>query len=513
MSNSREAELLAKIELREARIETLRKEKQLLQERIDQLLRRIYGAKSERADRYQLQLLMQEMEAPGPAMGKGSNPEAIEIEPPGRRKISRRKSGPRLPEHLPVVEEVLVPEAVQSAPQAWRRIGEEVSERLDFEPARFFKRRLVRPKYVRRGEVDATPVIAKLPPPILEGSILTAGLLAQVLVAKYCDHLPLYRQESIYRTRHGVELSRQLMAQWVGVAAGWLGLIYAEMRSEVFASGYVQVDETPIRYLAPGHGKTRTGYFWATHRPGGDVIFDWQTSRAAECLGRIIPVEFCGRLQCDAYAAYDAFARTRPGQIELIGCLAHARRKFVEAGEHAPPGVRLVLHLMQNLYRLEERLRETRAGPKLRAMARNLRARPVMERLHRLLLTWKRKHSYLPQSAMGKAIDYALDQWSSLLLYLDDGRLEIDTNLVENAIRPTAIGKKNWLFIGEANAGDRSAIIYTVIESCRRRGLDPYAYLRDIFTRLPSATNQQIKQLTPEGWAKTQRSAPLRRAA
>jgi transposase len=506
MSDTREAELLEKID-------RLTREKQLLQERIDQLLRKIYGAKSERADIFQLQLLMQEMEAPGPALGKGSSPEAIEIEPPRRRKISRRRSSPRLPEHLPVVEEVLVPEAVQSAPEAWRRIGEEISERLDFEPARFFKRRLVRPKYVRRGEVDATPVIAKLPPPILEGSILTAGLLAQVLTAKYCDHLPLYRQESIYRSRHGVELSRQLMAQWVGVAADWLGLVYAKMRSEVMASGYVQVDETPIRYLAPGNGKTRTGYFWTMHRPEGDVIFDWQTSRAAECLEKIIPVDFRGTIQCDGYAAYDAFARTRPGQIALAGCWTHVRRKFVEAGEHAPRAVRLVLHLMQNLYRLEARLRQTRAGPKLKAIARHRAARPVIGRLHHLLLTWKKKRSYLPQSAMGKAIDYALGEWSSLLLYLEDGRLEIDTNLVENAIRPTAIGKKNWLFIGEANAGDRSAVIYTVIESCRRRGLDPYAYLRDLFTRLPSATNQQIKELTPEGWAKTQRAATLRRAA
>lgn len=520
MSDPREAELLSKIEERDERIASLLeekgrllKERQILQERIDQLLRKIYGGKSERADMYQLQLLMQEMNAPGPALGKGSDPEAIEIEPREGKRISRKKSGPRLPEHLPVVEEILVPEAVQAAPEAWRRIGEEVSERLDFEPARFFKRRLVRPKYVRRGEVDAIPVIAKLPPPILEGSILTAGLLAQVLVAKYCDHLPLYRQESIYRTRHGVELSRQLMAQWVGVAANWLGLMYEEMRSEVMANGYIQVDETPIRYLAPGHGKTRTGFFWAMHCPTGDVIFDWQTSRATECLDKIIPAEFCGKIQCDGYAAYQAFARRHAGRIKRVGCLTHCRRKFVEAADHAPRDVRLVLHLMRNLYRLEEHLREIRASPKLRAMARNREARPVMERLHRLLLTWKRKQTYLPQSAMGKAIDYALEQWSCLVLYLDDGRLEIDTNLVENAIRPTAVGKKNWLFIGEANAGDRSAIIYTVIESCRRRGIDPYEYLRDIFTRLPCATNQQIAQLTPEGWAKARPAATLRRAA
>jgi transposase len=506
MSDSREAELLA-------RIDRLTKENQLLQERIDQLLRKIYGAKSEQADGYQLQLLLQELEAPGPALGKESSPEAIEIEPPRRRKISSERSGPRLPEHLPVVEEILVPEAVQAAPEAWRRIGEEVSERLDFEPARFFKRRLVRPKYVRRGEVDAAPVIAKLPPCILEGSIVTAGLLAQILTAKYCDHLPLYRQESIYRSRHGVALSRQLMAQWVGVAADWLGLIYKEMRSDVMSDGYVQVDETPIRYLAPGHGKTKTGYFWTIHRPGGDVVFDWQTSRAAECLQKIIPHDFCGKIQCDGYAAYLAFARQRAGLITLSGCWTHLRRAFVEAADHAPRAVRLVLRLMQNLYCTEERLRQSRAGPKLRVITRQHESWPVISRLHHLLLCWKKKQSYLPQSSMGKAIDYALRQWDSLLLYLDDGRLEIDTNLVENAIRPTALGKKNWLFIGEAQAGDRSAIIYTVIESCRRRGLDPYAYLRDVFTRLPFATNQQIRELTPEGWTKTQRAATFRHAA
>src|SRR5215204_6040530 len=333
MENAREAALMQQIAARDARIAELAKEKQLLLERIDHLLRKIYGPKSEKADVHQLQLLMQELHSPGPALGKGSSPEASEIEPPRRKKISREKRGPRLPEHLPVIEEVLVPEMVQAAPEAWRRIGEEVSERLDFEPARFFKHRIVRPKYVRRREQDAVPVIAKLPPPILEGSILTPGLLAQVLVAKYCDHLPLYRQESIYRTRHGVELSRQLMAQWVGVAANWLGLIYAAMRSGVMANGYVQVDETPIRYLAPGHGKTKTGYFWAMHHPGGDVIFDWQTSRAAECLDKIIPVEFCGKIQCDAYAAYKAFERRRAGRIQRAGCLTHARRKFVEAAD------------------------------------------------------------------------------------------------------------------------------------------------------------------------------------
>jgi transposase len=513
MSDPRETELLEQIEARDAQIARLEKERQLLQQRIDYLLRQIYGARSEKMDANQLQLLFQELQALGPELGKGSSPEGFEIDPPRRSKVSGKSRSPRIPEDLPIVEEIIVPEEVKADPQAWRRIGEEVSKRLDFEPARFFRRHIVRPKYVRRDDSDAAPVIAKLPPCILEGSIVTAGLLAQILVAKYCDHLPLYRQESIYQSRHGVELSRQLMAQWVGVAADWLTLIYQQIHTGVMEEGYLQIDETPIRYLAPGHGKTKTGYFWTMHRPGGDVVFSWQTSRAASCLEKIIPVDFSGIIQCDGYAGYDAFARRHPGEVELVGCWTHARRKFVEALEQAPRQAALVLHLMQNLYRTEARLRQCRAGPKLRSIARNIEARPVIARLRCLLLGWKNKKRFLPQSLMGKAIEYALGQWDSLLPYLKDGRLEIDTNLVENAIRPTAVGKKNWLFIGEANAGDRSAIIYTIIESCRRRGIDPYAYLRDVLTRLPASTNWQIKDLTPEAWAKAQHAASLQRAA
>lgn len=519
MGTTREDELMQQIaardrllQAREERIAQLAKEKKVLQERIDHLLRKIYGTKSEKADLQQLQLLMQELHSPGPAMGKESSPEASEIEPPARKKISRQRRAPELPKHLPVVEEILVPEAVRAAPEAYRRIGEEVSERLDFEPARFFMHRIVRPKYVRRQEADAVPIVAKLPPCILEGSILTPGLLAQVLVAKYCDHLPLYRQESIYRSRHGVELSRQLLAQWVDKGAHWLSSIYRAMREEAMRGGYLQIDETPIRYLAPGQGKTKLGYFWTAHRPGGDVIFTWRTSRAAECLEKIVPINFRGTIQCDGYSGYDSFARQREG-ITLAGCWTHLRRKFVEALELAPREAGLVVHLLQNLYRLEARLRQTRAGPKLRAITRQLEARPVIARLHRLLLSWQKQKRFLPQSLMGRAIGYALGQWHSLLLYLENGQVEIDTNLVENAIRPTALGKKNWLFIGEANAGDRSAVIYTIIESCRRRGIDPYAYLRDIFTRLPSATTSQIQDLTPAAWQKSRREAALRRAA
>ena len=224
-------------------------------------------------------------------------------------------------------------------------------------------------------------------------------------------------------------------------------------------------------------------------------------------------MDFRGTLQCDGYEAYDCFAKRRGAHIVLAGCLAHVRRKFYEAREQAPKVAGWILRHLQNLYALEARLRDARAGPKLRQAQRASLSRPVLARLHRALVRLKTRHRFLPRSLMGKAIDYALNQWPSLLAFLEDGQIEIDNNLVENAIRPTAIGKKNWLFIGDGQAGDRSAIIYTVIKSCRRRGLDPFAYLRDVFTRLPSMTNWQVKDLTPEAWAKNQKRVDRRAAA
>lgn len=494
-----EAELAA----RDEQLATLKQENELLRQKIDALIRQLFGAKSEKLDPAQLLLLLQGFDEPKKA------PEPVVAEAPRRSREASppRERGPRLPEHLPVIEEVIVPEPVKAAPQDWRRIGEEVSERLDYEPGRFLRRRTVRPKYVpRAGALDAVPIVAPLPESILERSIVAPGLLAQIVVSKYCDHLPLYRQESIYWTRHQVWLPRQTMAEWVGLAAEWLKPIYEQIRQGVFDKGYVQVDETPIRYLAPGNGKTKLGYLWTCAQPRGDAVFHWETSRAAACLERIVPVDFRGTLQCDGYEAYPCFAKGREA-IMLAGCLAHVRRKFYEARAQAPKVAGFILQHIANLYAIEAKLRDARAGPKLRAATRASASAPILARLQRALVRLKSVHRYLPRSLMGQAIDYALSQWPALLVFLGDGRLEIDNNLVENAIRPTAVGKKNWLFIGEAAAGERSAIIYTVIESCRRRGLDPFVYLREVFTRLPKMTNWQVKELTPEAWAKSQRAA------
>ena len=499
--SSREAELL------EAN-ERLERENVLLRQKIDALLRRLFGSQSEQLDPAQMQMLLQGVEnEPTPEPQAPAEP-ALETEPASPRPVAKHERTARLPEDLPVIEEVLDPEPVKACPDAWRCIGAEVSEQLDYEPARFLRRRLIRRKFVRRGEPDAAPLIAPLPPCLQERGLPTAGLLAQVLIAKYADHLPLYRQAAIYRQRHGVHLPRQTLARWVGLAADWLRPVHDAIRTGVLAGGYVQVDETPVAYLEPGHGRTRQGYLWTYARPGGDVLFDWQTGRGARCLEHVIGNGFRGTLQCDGYKAYPAFTNSHPGgaKITLAGCWAHVRRKFHEALAQAPRLIGWLLRQMGHLYRIEKELRQSRAGPRLRAAVRAHQSRPIQERVRRALVRLKTVRRPLPQSLFGKAIEYALSQWPTLGPWLEDGRIEIDNNLVENAIRPTAVGKKNWLFVGEADAGRRGAIVYTVIESCRRRGLDPHAYLHDVLARLPSMTNWQVKNIVPAAWARSPRA-------
>jgi len=476
---------------------SLRLENTLLRQKIDLLIKRVFGSSSEKLDRSQLELLLQlseqtpapEVESVAPAPVRSSGP-------------VRKQKTPRLPENLPVVEEVIDPEPVKAQPQNFRCIGQEVSEQLDYEPGRFLRRRTIRRKYVHRTNLDALPMIAPLPECLQERGLAAPGLLAHVVVSKYCDHLPLYRQEQIFAQRYKINLPRQTLARWVELAADWLRPIYEEIRTGVMGGGYVQIDETPIEYLEPGHGSTRQGYLWTCHRPGGDVFYSWQTSRAAECLRQIVPVDFRGKVQCDGYAAYRSFAQSRGGDIELAGCWAHVRRKFYEAVEQSPRTAGWFLRQIQQLYAIESDLRESDASVAQRAAARSAVSHPVVSRIHKALMRLKTSRRYLPQSLLGVAMDYALSQWSTLTVYLCDGRVELDNNLVENTIRPTAIGKKNWLFVGEAGAGQRAAIIYTVIESCRKRAIDPLAYLRDVLTRLPHMTNRQVSQLTPVEWKK-----------
>lgn len=478
-------------------VSTLQKENSLLRQKIDALCRRLYGSSSEKIDSGQLELLLK-LVSPE-AVSAPEQPVAVEKAAEPER--PRKAKPPRVPQNLPVIEQVIEPAEVIEQPEQWRFIGQEVSEQLDYEPARFLRLRIIRKKYVHVADPDRAPILALLPEKLLERGVAGPGLLAHILVSKYCDHLPLYRQEQIFAQRHKINLPRQTLARWVELCSDWLKPIYQEVRAGVFAKGYAQVDETPVAYLAPGHGQTKQGYLWTACDPAGDVAYLWAISRAADCLNNVIGRAFKGILQCDGYSAYRAFAQGREG-IELAGCWAHVRRKFHEALEQAPRPAGWVLRQIQHLYRIESNLRDSRAGPNLRQAVRSHQSRPIVERIKKTLLHFKASGRHLPQSLMGQAIDYTLGQWTTLQVFLREGRVEIDNNLVENAIRPTAVGKKNWLFMGEAGAGQRGAIIYTLIESCRRRRIDPYAYLRDVLARLPMLKNTQIPQVTPAAWAK-----------
>jgi transposase len=269
---------------------------------------------------------------------------------------------------------------------------------------------------------------------------------------------------------------------------------------------HLQADETPIRYLDPDvKGKSQQGYLWVYSRPGGDVLFEWRLSRSREGPQEFLK-DFRGKLQTDGYSVYESLAKQR-GDLTLIGCWAHARRGFHEALAETKLAAWFVGQIGQ-LYGVEKKLREQKAGPQLRAAARAWQSRPVLARLHRAMELIRRKT--LPQGLLGQAIDYALKQWEALTRFAEDGTLEIDNNLIENAIRPSALGKKNWLFIGHPIAGERSAVIYTLLGSCRRHGINPFDYLKDLFTRLPMAKITQIKEFTPAAWPKQKRNFLIR---
>lgn len=492
---------VSELEQKQQEIAELRQHIALLEQKIDLLVRQLYGRKSEKLDPGQLDLLFGE-DVPGKPPASVEEAHAAEASE-GSTETTRRSKArrARIPENLPVEEEQTIdPEPVKACPEAWRCIGEEISEQLDFRPGHFFRRRIIPRKYVRRADPEAAPIIAPLPPKLVERGIAAPGLLAHVAVSKFCDHLPLFRQEQIFDTRFEVFLPRQSLSRWMAYVGDWLQPVYREMKETLFNEGYLQVDETPVKYLKPGSGKAQQGYFWTYHVPGGDVIFDWQPSRAHRCLEEVIPEGFSGFLQCDGYGAYRTFAAKRPG-ITLVGCWAHVRRKFYEALCTGQQQAAPIVEEIRKLYHIETELRQAMAAPLVRMEVRQQRSRLIIESLHERLTDLAIRRVHLPQSSLGKAIRYTLDLWECLPLFLGNGRLEIDNNLTENSIRPTALGKKNWLFVGREDTGWRSAVIYSVLGSCRYRGIEPYGYLKTLLEVLPSATNWQIKDLTPAAWA------------
>jgi transposase len=399
---------------------------------------------------------------------------------------------------LPVTETIeIVPEPVKQDPDLYERIGEERTFEVDVVPPKLVKREIVGPKFRHRLDRSRAPLLAAAPARIVPGGYASAGLIAWIVISKYVDHLPLYRQEQMSE-RWGAPIHRRTMCDWVEVAALWLEPIYRHMHLALLAGNYLQADETPVRCNDPDHhrGTTLQCYLWVISRPQSDVIFAWRPSRRHDELTSLL-AGFKGVLQSDAYGAYASHERKQE-DIVRVGCWAHARRYFHDALERHRKPAELILRLIGRLYRLEAEWDETKVGEKRAALRQEHWARPL-HWLRRVAQGLQRK--VLPQSELGKACTYLLNHWEVLVAHREHAFTRIDNNLVENAIRPSAIGRKNWLFIGHPDAGQRSAIIYSLVISCQRHGKDPLAYLRDVLRRLPSMTNQDdLTPLTPAAW-------------
>jgi hypothetical protein len=295
-------------------------------------------------------------------------------------------------------------------------------------------------------------------------------------------------------------ISRRTMSDWVEGAAFWLKGIYLLIQKQLLADGYVQVDETPIRCRDPDlkRGKTFKGYFWVMGRPGSDVIFHWSRDRRHHRLNDLLGEKYKGILQSDGYEAYDSYVQAHE-HVVLAGCWSHARRKFFNAQSENPKAVRVALKLIGRLYLLERQWDEEQIDAIERARRREKHFARNLKWLHQLAVSLKER--CLPKQLLGEAAGYLLNQWKPLTTHLKYGRVKLDNNLIEQAIRPSAVGKRNWLFIGHPAAGDRSAVIYSLVVSCQRHGKDPQAYLADVLRRLPAMTNQdELTKLLPANW-------------
>ena len=378
---------------------------------------------------------------------------------------------------------------------AMKRIGEDVAEKLDYVPGVFTVERHVRGKWV--CDECETLIQAPVPAQVIDKGIPTAGLLAQVLVAKYADHLPLYRQESIFG-RAGLALPRSTLGQWVGICGVRLQPLVDALREELLTHDVLHADETPIQVLDPGKKKTHRAYLWAycpsSYASMRGVVYDFAPSRAGE-HARAFLADWQGKLVCDDYAGYKASFGA--GVIE-IGCMAHARRKFHELHvNHQSTLAQEALVFIGALYGIEREAASLNVEDRLALRQRD--ALPIAQSLHAWMLVHRKK---VPEgSAIARALDYSLKRWVALTRYLDDGHVPIDNNWVENQIRPWAVGRSNWLFAGSLRAGQRASAVMSLIRSAQLNGHDPYAYMKDVLSRLPTQRQSDIGELLPHRWA------------
>ena len=498
--------LEAQVEFMEAKVVDMEAQISQMQFQIDQMNRLLYGAKRERfvqnIDENQLTLPFEVEQDEAPEKQQ-------EVITYVRAKGKRENHPGRLalPSHLPVEEIVIEP---REDTAGLKCIGKEVTDQLELIPAKLFIKRYIRPKYIKPEDetsLNHTGIIANLPVFPIEKGIAGPGLLAQIIIDKFVDHLPIYRQVERFK-REGIKIPSSTINGWQEAVCNLLEPLYDNLKHRVLSQGYLQVDETPIQVLEDARkglpasqrlvnrqaGKTHRGYHWVYYSPlEKTVFFDYNHGRSREGPARLLK-NFKGYLQTDGYKVYDTFGDKK--SITLLNCMAHARRGFEKALEYDKPRAEYAMGMFQKLYSVEQEAREGSYTPEQRHKLRLDESLPILNELGKWMVeTYK---TVLPKSALGKAIAYCIPRWDNLIAYLHDGSLEIDNNLVENAIRPIALGRKNYLFAGSERGAQRAAMFYSFFGTCKKNGVNPYEWLKKILEVIPEYKVNRLAELLPQ---------------
>ncbi len=465
-------------------------EKERLQAELAQLKKMVFGSKSER--------FVPEAAPEQTSLDFGDTVEAKKEEPVTEtityeREKNSNKSKPSrqpIPAHLErVIHEIQPGEDVTGLV----KIGEEITEELEYVPGKLFVNKFVRPKYVKPEGEKTKVLIGNLPERPLPKCIAGPQLLAALIVAKFIDHLPAYRQSQMFK-RMGVDLPDSTLVDWINRTGKLLKPLYEAHKRLTLSASYLQADETPIGVLESNNpGSLHRGYHWVYHDPVKRVVlFDYRPGRGREGPKEILK-NFKGHLQTDGYGVYEEFGK-REG-ITLLHCWAHARRKFADAEESDRARAHYVLQEIQKLYALEREIKEQNLNEDQTVALRTEKALPIIEGLKKWMIA--AITGVLPKSPMGKAIEYTLTRIEALKVYTFYGKLKIDNNLIENAIRPVALGRKNYLFAGSHEAAQNAAMFYSLFATCKAKGINPYEWLADTLKKIASHPINRIEELLP----------------
>jgi transposase len=495
-----------------ARIHDLDARNADLKHQLDLMAKRLYGRRSEQLDPAQLQmafqLLQAEMEAKGlEVVAAPEAPEASRRE----RRLGHGRSP--LPKHLARERRVIEPSAedltCRCCGKAKARIGEETSEQLEYVPATFKVIETVRPKYACPTCKEGVTV-ALAPRSPVPRSKAGPGLLAHVVVSKYADHVPLNRQAEIFR-RVGVDLSRQTLCDWVGQLFLLLEPVERALWASVLSSEVLCADETPVKVLDTERRECARGYVWVYKGDRDEVVCDFSMGRKSEAPTKALEHFERGYLVCDAYAGYDEAERTKPALVRC-GCMAHARRKVYEAQDSDPERALLLLALLRRLYDVEAKAKALPATTRQERIEvthalRQEESRPLAAQLEEHVARYR--DQVLPKSPIGQAVGYMKNQWTYLTRFLEDGAIPIDNNEAERVIRPIAVGRGNWTFVGSEGGGEWAARLFGLMGTCRLQGVDPYAWTKDVLERVRDHPPERMAELTPRNWKSARTGIPV----